>query len=169
MIVAREQVRQDYNVYRKEKQKRAAFKQGKSLNRRRRVGLTALVLLAFVTGVVISFYYAQVLVTGYRIHYLQNKLAALQKETDDLQGEIARLNSMERIEKVATQKLGMVRPGSSDVIKVGVTSAAPVQRTGGSEIIQRDKGKPGQQEEGSWVIQAFTDLVQEVKNGISAR
>lgn len=171
MIVAREQVQQHYGIPWEEKQKRPTPRRGRSFSRRYRIVFTGLVALAFITGVIISFYYAQVFITNYRIHSLQNQLAALQKETDDLYSDLAKLSSLERIEKVAINELGMVKPSSNQVIKVAVnvdldkSPALRESRPGPLEKQKEQKVQPGVQEK-NWVIQAFNDLVEQVKEGV---
>lgn len=172
MIVAREQARHDYGIYRKGKQKRQVPRRGRHLSRHHRLLFTGMVALAFFTGVVISFYYAQVFVTSYRIYNLQNQLVELQKETDDLYGEIAKLTSLERIEKVATSKLGMVKPGDTDVIKVTASKDANNSATTRNSP-ERQAGpsgnESGQGVKKNWIIEALADLVEQVKGGVPLR
>ncbi|MCL5935709.1 MAG: cell division protein FtsL [Firmicutes bacterium] len=83
-----------------------------------RHAITVLVLLTFCTGMLIAFYYSQVIISGYKVYSLGSDLASLRQETVSLSEEVDRLNSLNRIEYVATTKLKMVKPDSKDVVLV---------------------------------------------------
>lgn len=117
----------------------------KRLPRKKQYILAGLVTLTFITGIVVAFYYAQVLVTGYKISRLNKELTSLQQETNLLSEEVSKLTSLETVEAVATKKLGMVKPDSSHVVKVKAdlalvsgedaslkASVTPVEAEGGS-------------------------------------
>lgn len=52
----------------------------------------------------------------YEIQEMNERLNQLQKEEQQLQLEIARLQSLARVERLARSRLGMVEPGSSRVV-----------------------------------------------------
>lgn len=127
--------------------------------------LTMLVLLTFCTGMLIAFYYSQVVISGYKIYSLNNRLVSLSQETVSLSQEVDRLNSLDRIEYVATTKLKMVKPNSGDVVVVkaslvaensGVAPTGHVQPTGQSGQ-QARKTQSGAEK--SKVVQAFANLI----------
>ncbi len=180
MIVAREQVEKYYGIPKEEKRKKPSPVEKRHLSRRSRLLYTGLIVLTFITGVIISFYYAQVFITNYRIHSLQKQLAVLQKETDNLYSDINQLTSLERIEQVAVNKLGMVRPGETDVVKIamkndqpadpvkaGATAEGRVAAQAENHINDAKENVP--QGEQNWVIQAFSNLVKRVEQGVPSR
>lgn len=145
-----------------------------------RLALIGLVLLGFCTGIMVAFFYAQMLTTGYHIYRLEKDLAALNQETQDLNEHIARLSSLERVEMVATTKLGMVKPDNHNVVlvKAEVDTAEPkgnnlASVSDGSEAgpestapAQRASAGEKSHNERNWVIQAFTDLVGQLEQKI---
>ncbi|MCL6478700.1 MAG: cell division protein FtsL [Peptococcaceae bacterium] len=127
--------------------------------------LAVLVLLTFCAGMLIAFYYAQVIISGYKIYSLNNELASLRQETVSLSEEVDRLNSLNRIEYVATTRLKMVKPASKDVVvvranlsvengrKTPAVSTEPVSaRVDRQEKIREDTGR-------SKIVQAFANLI----------
>jgi cell division protein FtsL len=80
--------------------------------------MTGLVLITFLTGMLIAYYYSQVSISGYKINSLNRELASLRQETVSLSEEIDRLESLSRIEYVATTRLKMVKPDSKGVVVV---------------------------------------------------
>lgn len=175
MIVAREQVQHNYGIPREEKRKRPSPGRGRRFSRRSRMVFTGLVALAFINGVIISFYYAQVFITSYRIHSLQKQLVLLQEETSVMYSDLAKLQSLDRIEKVAVNKLGMVKPDGDRVVKVAVNidtkkSPAPQEKEEKTPAARREQqGIHSTGQEQNWVIQAFSNLVEKVKEGLPSR
>ncbi len=74
------------------------------------MGYLMIVLLAFVIGIVIAARYTQLSVAGYGLNKINKELTLLQKENQQLSVELNHLKSLERIEEIATTKLGMVPP-----------------------------------------------------------
>jgi len=69
-------------------------------------------LLIFILGLALFMAWRQTTIVrvGYEIDRLKNQVALARAERDRLQLEVTRLESLDRIEKVATERLGMVRP-----------------------------------------------------------
>ncbi|NPV26570.1 MAG: septum formation initiator family protein [Firmicutes bacterium] len=92
------------------------------LTHRRKVGLKVLlvgaVLSGFVFGLVLTFYYLYSVRLGYQVVALQNEIASIKKENAYLELEVARLKSLDRIEQVATTRLGMVKPQEVEMLQV---------------------------------------------------
>jgi hypothetical protein len=121
----------------------------------------------------IAYYYSQVTISGYKIYSLNNQLASLRQETVSLSEEVDRLNSLGRIEYLATNKLKMVKPGSKDVVVVKanlaventrgrpagtVGTAAAAEGPGiarGDHQARDDRDTPTR----SKVVQAFASLI----------
>jgi len=180
LIVAREQVQDNYGVPtgspREDKRKRSSS-QEEHLSRPHRLICVGLIALTFVIGITISFYYAQVFITNYRIHSTQKQLAALQKETDALYSDLAGLTSLERVERVAINELGMVRPDGSDVVKLAMDNEDSIQSNQNQSLLGQtaqlnepeEKTEARAPREKNWVIQAFSDLVKQVEEGVPSR
>ncbi|MCL6610760.1 MAG: cell division protein FtsL [Peptococcaceae bacterium] len=132
-----------------------------------RYALTLLVLLTFCTGMLIAFYYSQVIISGYKIYSLNNKLTSLRQETVSLAEEVDRLNSLGRIEHLATTRLKMVKPGSRDVVVVKANLIAENSRgnPAGSKAepgsVQSGQQARGRQDAAgrNKVVQAFANLI----------
>lgn len=80
-------------------------------DRRRRRELLAILAVAAPVGLCLLVYiwtHLQVLQAGYRIDRLGRELHAMSQQERHLDLEVARLASPGRIEKVATEELGMV-------------------------------------------------------------
>jgi len=135
----------------------------RSLPRRQQLILAGLALLVFCAGVFIVFFYAQMVITGYQIHKLQSDAASLDMQVRDLSTELARLSSLERVEMVATTKLGMVRPDLKTMVVVWTEPEKGITSGGGvSERTSQAKGSYSVNEAGkerNWVIQALVNLV----------
>lgn len=176
MIVAREQVQQNYGIPREEVKKTTKPKRGRQISSYDRVLLIGMVVMAFITGIIISFYYAQVFATNYRIHSLQKELVILHQQTDDMYGKIAALTSLERIEEVAINQLGMVKPVDGDVVRIAVNVDSgeaidnPEVLLQNSEPIgQKKTGEVSKDQKENWIIRSFVDLVGQVKEGVPSR
>lgn len=129
--------------------------------------LTLLVFLIFITGLLIAYYYSQVIISGYRIYGLNNELASLRQETVTLAEEVDRLNSLGRIEYLATTRLKMVKPNSRDVVVVKAdltvengrgrpagAGTGPGGPAGDQQARESQDGKTR-----SKVVQAFANLI----------
>lgn len=125
--------------------------------------LTGLVLAGLLTGILVIYYYSQVFALGYRIHCLKKELALLRVENHHLAEEIYRLSSLDRVEYLAINKLGMVRPDNSNILVVPVASGIPDMS--GPEPV-RPAGISPTVEEKSRLIKAFTELVNRLENRI---
>ncbi|HZK18724.1 MAG TPA: hypothetical protein VFD15_05355 [Clostridia bacterium] len=170
MIVAQE--KQDYGSRyydpvrenRKRKSRRLLIPSGRVLM------LCGIVLLCFTLAIFVSLYFANLVKLGYDLGNLEKELALLEKENQVLANSVAEFTSLECIETIAYQELGMVKPGSDDVIFVPLGLAY----SNSDEAIdgEQDQGSRGEntliaentisqadREGKSWIIQAFADLV----------
>ncbi len=73
-------------------------------------GAIVLILSCFATGLCYTSRHARIVALSYKIESLQHEIASLQKENLRLELEIAKLQTPERIEKLAKTKLGMKEP-----------------------------------------------------------
>lgn len=69
-----------------------------------------LVGLAVVVALSLVYLQASCIVTGHEIVALKKQLADLQAENERLQVQVVKLTAPDRIEQLATERLGMVRP-----------------------------------------------------------
>lgn len=127
---------------------------------RTRVLYTGIILLAFFMGLGLTWRYAQVTATGYEIVRMKKELKAMELENQQLLMKMENLQSLERIESVAVNKLGMVKPDPEagvqfvaiESIKTGVSKPAVVDRT---DSPSRSVGNVDSLN----IIRAFTNLV----------
>ena len=124
---------------------------------------TGLVLVSFLTGVLIACYYAQVFSMGYEMNNIKKQISSIQNESQNLEVEIIQLSSLDRVESMATQKLGMVVPGR-DIVMVD----APLKKENVVKTVVQQEVTPVTlkntenvvpSEKANWVIQALTHLV----------
>ncbi|MFA4885570.1 MAG: septum formation initiator family protein [Desulfotomaculaceae bacterium] len=131
------------------------------------LGLSGLVLVCFLAGVLITYYFSQVLGLGYQITKLETQLALLRVENNSLDEEVHRLNSLERVEYLAVNKLGMVKPADNNILVVAVAgrSQSTMTADAASAKTQVADISPAGQEK-SRLIRAFTELVDRLENSI---
>lgn len=68
------------------------------------------VALIFLLGLLVAAQYSAVQTMGYRVSEAQSKLSEIKAVNEQLEQEYAALGNLSRIEKRATDKLGMVMP-----------------------------------------------------------
>ncbi len=155
--------RQQQNVRARRQLSKRTIRKGKIL-------VTGCILALFITGLTIAYYYAQVAAVGYQISQLQNELANLQAEQEYLESQANQLLSLQRIEAIATTKLGMVKPNPKEVVLVAALPKSPQEGQnsptnqpkpqGAHEHTVGDKDNHEQRENGkSPIIEALMDLV----------
>lgn len=113
MLVAKEKV--EYCLPQEKPKTITKSKKVFKLNKRAKVACSLLVFLAFIVGLFFTSKYAQLSTTGVKLLEKRKALAALERENDQLVKEAKRLQSLERIENIATKKLGMKAPESEGV------------------------------------------------------
>ncbi len=64
---------------------------------------------------------------GYSVQQLEAKHRVLEREHDELKVRASTLTAPERIARVATERLGMVRPEQGQVVLVKLDGASPSQ------------------------------------------
>lgn len=138
--------------------------------RRGKIMLIGCIFSMFVMGLTVAYYYAQVAAVGYQISQLQNELAILQTEQEYLESQANQLLSLQRVEAIATTKLGMVKPNPNEVVLVAalpknsqeqqknqVQQQEPQAST--STTAPEKDNHDNKVAEKSPVIEAFVDLV----------
>ncbi len=130
-----------------------------------KLALTGMVAAFFLVGMLITYYYSQVLALGYQIGRLEQKIAVLRVENNNIDGEVQRLVSLESIESMAVNKLGMVKPASNDVLVVAVAGKKPQTSASDTKAVEVASISPAEKEK-SPLIRAFTELVNRLENKI---
>ncbi|HHU33158.1 MAG TPA: hypothetical protein GXZ50_10955 [Clostridia bacterium] len=87
----------------------------KRLSVRIKYSMAFLVILAFVTGLALTSRVAVYFYRGYEITKLNREIEALQTDNERLKLEIEQLCSLNRVEDLAINKLGMVKPSAEDI------------------------------------------------------
>lgn len=82
------------------------------------------VLTAMVLALALIYIHVACLETGHDILLLQKRLAELEAENQRLQLQVVGLTSPDRIEQLARERLGMVRPEVARVLPEGVPAVA---------------------------------------------
>jgi len=81
-----------------------------------RLLFVGVILLCFFLGLYYTTLSAVVARQGYQLEKLQNEIKNIQTENERLEVVVARLSSLDRVEKVATEKLGMGKPDYQQVV-----------------------------------------------------
>ncbi|MDO7788016.1 septum formation initiator family protein [Desulforamulus aquiferis] len=136
---------------------------------RGKVLLTSCILTMFLAGVTVAYYFSQVAAVGFQITQLQKDLAYLQAEQEYLETQASQLLSLQRVEAIATTRLGMVKPDPNDVVLVAALPKSPQegQKTQARNVFPEVAANtPGLKEDNqldsskkSPVIEAFVDMV----------
>lgn len=180
MIVAREKT-EYYGLPQTpvKKEHTSSQRQTTRLVRKDRLALTGMVFLVFCSCVIISYYYAQVFSTGYRLNKAQQELNLLRTESHDLYTKVNQLSSLGYIEMAAVHKLGMVVPDNDDIVLVQapVSTQLPAETematTAGSKVDEpgvgskKVSGKETKVRDGqNPMIRAFADMVERLEKSI---
>ena len=72
--------------------------------------LFVLLFLLVIIGIGLINQHGRIIACNYRIHQLKGEMASLEEEKESLLIEVQRLGSLERIEKIALNKLGLKHP-----------------------------------------------------------
>ena len=172
MIVAREKP-QYYSLPELPGEKKQPQKKPvrRSLEWKDKLALTGLVGLFFCSSLLIAFYFAQVLTTGYLMNKTENDLVQLRKESHDLYARVNQFTSLENVEVLAVNRLGMVKPQNDQVILV--QSVVPMDQsavagTDGTGVEHELSPAAGEKREQNWVIRAFAKMVGHLEASITA-
>lgn len=71
---------------------------------------------AFVVGILVVYVCAQVAAFGYRIVELKKDIADLERSNKRLELSIARLSSLDRVQRIAESELGMCKPSEMQML-----------------------------------------------------
>ncbi len=85
-----------------------------------RKALIRLILIFALLAGLMTYYTVQVITIGYQITQMENDLDNMQQSLKEMQEEVANLNSLENIEYIAMEKLGMFYPENKDIVKIKV-------------------------------------------------
>lgn len=78
--------------------------------------LVTIVLCTFGVGLLFTSLSVQLSAKGAKIYNLKREVASLQSSNERLKLEVVRLQSLERIEQIATNQLGMIKPSDQNVL-----------------------------------------------------
>ena len=86
------------------------------------------VAFAAVTSLVLLFVWERVDIVriGYQIERLKTQKVTLERERDELRVKLSGFTAPERIARLATDKLGMMRPEKGQVVVIHIEPEAPV-------------------------------------------
>ncbi len=140
---------------------------GKLFPKNHRLALIGLVFAGFLVGVSITVYCSQVIALGYQITRLEKELALLRIENHSLDNEIKRMTSLERVEYVAVNKLGMVKPDENNILIVTVPGLnQPTESPDSGMNEGQVSGNTPAEKEKSRLIRAFDELVNRLENKV---
>lgn len=116
MIVAQQKEYENYNLPQKRNNLLPSSKAMQTRKTKR--ALMGVVFLIFVVAILISFCHFKVVATGHRIYVLEQEMQVSEQELMQMEERVSTLTSLEVIEGIAINKLGMVHPDDEDVIKL---------------------------------------------------
>lgn len=76
-----------------------------------------IVMAFFIMGLALAARYAQITTAGYKINNLKKQVSSLQDENDQLDVQVKKLESLDRIETIAVGKLGMQKPNDNEGVQ----------------------------------------------------
>jgi cell division protein FtsL len=119
-----------------------------------RLQLIAFVAVGFVTLLALTSMYVMMAMIGYQITDLKGQIATRQTENKKIELEINRLKSLDRIETIATTKLGMTKPEKFAYLVIDQSETekrnAVARKPSGSNVASSDRHP---------FIQAVTDFL----------
>lgn len=121
-----------------------------------------MVLFGFALGILITYFHAKMFTIGYQISSLQQELAVLRVENHDLDERVQQLASLDRVEKLAVNKLGMVKPDNSNILLLALDTRTQ-QPTGTGEK-DGTAVSPLAGDSGSLLVRAFNELVNRLES-----
>jgi len=182
LVIAQEKPDINLSIRSLEEAKTAA-RQKKVLKKQKALWQEKVVLIALVSffaiAFIIAYYYTQLTIVGYQISQLEKDLALIKAEGQSLEANIDQLSSLERIEKTATTKLGMIRPPQDEVIVVEDNKQSAIAGQASSLSDSHQLSNTEQKKEKSFIhlyqshekknqiIQVFTELMERMgkRNG----
>ncbi|MEW6771372.1 MAG: septum formation initiator family protein [Bacillota bacterium] len=142
----------------------------KKLARSYRLKLSGMVLLGFVLGLTVILCQTRMTCIGFRLQELHKEIARVEAENQALDNAIHRLSAPERIEAVAVQRLGMIRPpeGALRVPPTGSLLAQAGSAPGSAQVPPvTAHGEPRHKQAG-W-LELFLEMLAEKSSGFLDR
>jgi len=166
LIVARE--RTDYGL--EEHRRTVPVEVRSSAEKRARLSLMVMVVIAFLLGAAFSYANTYAMNVSYQAESLKKDIAILEAENQSLKAAIDRLDSLPRVEILAVNQLGMIRPTPNDMLFVAIGDPGPAAVSGAvdpeptkpavaSDPTPEERGLPEGETSDPGILQAFLDLV----------
>lgn len=94
---------------------------------RTKIRYMAIIALVFILGLSVLIRYAWIVELNYQINKEKKQLNELVRQTETLKVKLAELKSYDRIEQIATTRLGLVRPEKNQMVYLGAQITDPVK------------------------------------------
>lgn len=138
MLLAKEKVNY-YDVADYGRKTRKKIKTTRKYKKNPKVLLILFIIAAFLMGLFLASKYAQLAISGYEIGKMKDSLSKLQMQNEQLTLEVAKLQSLDRIEKIAVEKLGMGKPEGIQYVAVEPITGSPSREEAGREVALNEK------------------------------
>lgn len=102
--------------------------------------MVVLTLVLFTVGLLYTYQHNRVIYLGYRINAAKQRIAALQTDNKKLELKIAGLQSPERVERIAREKLGMKEP---DKVLLASIASKPESSKTSYKKVEGDRAQKG--------------------------
>lgn len=132
MVLAQEKLRYDQPAVESPKSGKVIKRKIRKVNTSKRAKILAisLVVLGFAAGVFVAAQYARLAIKNYQITQIRREISAMKAENEQLQLQIGELRSVARIEAIAVNQLGMVKPAKYAYLDYQVEQKAKVPTVG---------------------------------------
>jgi len=119
--------KQEQEIFEKAKAKNLRSNIEKSVNSKAKI--LSSILLVFVIGVTLIFRYAAIYKVQKNLSNIKNQTISLNKENENLKVELVKASNLANVEKIATEKLHMVRAEKTQAIYADLTEENLVKVT----------------------------------------
>lgn len=159
MVLAQEKLRYDQPAVELPRSGKVIKRKIRKVNTSKQAKILAvsLVVLAFAAGIFVAAQYAGLAQKNYQLAQVKKDIAVMQVDNQKLQLQIGELRSVGRIESIAVNQLGMVKPAKFAYLDYQVEQKAKVPSVGAVTTGQSQAVAP--QSAGNPVIRQVANLL----------
>jgi len=141
--------------YQHDYQPKIKVKKGRKI----KVRLLLSVFVVFVLGLSVLFRYVYIVESKYQLENMKRELSRIDKENKLLKVKLAELKSLDRIEKIAKSKLGMIEPGVNNFVFIRVPEYSVTSEQGrNTGNIDKGLNKPEDKSNSSGILSGLIKI-----------
>lgn len=128
------------------------------------------VMTFFLMGLGLAARYAQLTTAGYKINNLKKQVSSLQNENDQLDLQVKKMESLNRIETIAVDKLGMQKPNAQEGVQFLAIDPAENSKSKGNntQLARNEQTTKSKAQKKTGLLQAFANLIDDWKGDAKA-